>query len=125
VLAVLPEARLLDLGRELELNLASRSARDALVDGIAISGALRFRELLEEMDAVVLAADGWFDIAVPPFSVAPAADQKALNAQRADKERVAGASPASASKPAKRRGGGTKPEPTTTRQSTLFGDHDP
>lgn len=49
MLAVLTKARLLDLGRELELNLAGSSAKDALADGIATSGAVRFRDLLQRL----------------------------------------------------------------------------
>ncbi|MFO0710811.1 MAG: DNA methyltransferase [Sandaracinus sp.] len=66
---------------------------------------VELRRLHEEMDAAVLAAYGWSDIPVPPFCLATDADQKAfeafesevidrlfaLNAKRAEEERLAGA----------------------------------
>jgi hypothetical protein len=80
------------------------------------------RRLHEEMDAAVLAAYGWSDIPVPPFCIATPDDQKALdafetkvidrlfalNAERAEAERLAAAATSASpkSKGRKKKGSG-------------------
>jgi hypothetical protein len=95
---------------------------------------VELRELSEEVDRAVLAAYGWTDIEVPAFEAGeedPARQRFedevldrlfALNAERAEKERIvgcaaAGAKGAAAKKPARGKRGAKKP----TGQGGLFG----
>ena len=87
------------LDEQVGLTITYNRLKDPSVTDERIVG---LRHLHEEMDAVVLAAYGWSDIPVPPFCIATDADQKALdgfegevinrlfalNAERAEQERV-------------------------------------
>lgn len=92
---------------------------------------VELRRLHEEMDAAVLAAYGWSDIPVPPFCAPePAALEAfenavidrlfALNAERAEEERLLGASTAKGGK--KKKAAKKPPKPKPSSQPNLFGE---
>jgi hypothetical protein len=102
------------LDEQVGLTITYNRLKDPTVDDPRI---VALRSLHEELDAAVLREYGWSDIPVPPFCIATEADKKALeafenevidrlfalNAKRAEEERVLGEG-----KPAKGKAGGKK-----------------